>query len=934
MRQRKAILTLSCLLGLSVLAIYTGKVAGKKDYTDFLVYYRAAERAKATDWTHIYNLADGASPFRYIPLTLPWFRPFAELSRQSAQVVWFYFQYLWFAAGFYFVYRALRSLRVSADRALLATFVSALMILRFCLDCFTIGQISSLLFLGFSVAFWGFCSESPALQGAGMFLPALLKIGPGFLYLLFPFGSARRQGRAFTAPFWLLVACSALAVVWLGSIDLFADLFRDWTKIVSSDSLYYDASHYGSQSVKSALLRLAKIDVLSHPQVGLILLFSAAIICAAIFVFWALRQPKTLRGRGLFFALGIFPYLWFMPETFKYSMTVLAIPIALLVVSATEDQETMSWGSLAFAALTLSLSGLDFVGPKIFFALQQSSVPLLATFYLGVEVMRLAWKDSESSRFYLELRGHFPGRRIGPWPEMPAADASLGATVLMPIPTDSEALTPESIEPWLKRLETLLDTRFRDSYELLAIPYGNAKLGPVELGLRRLRKLKIISTEENQGLPVTTRALALRRGFLVSRGQTLLAVQLEQPCEPDFYSRALDFLKTGYGLVRANRRLPESRFRVQVSLLSMVYGRHRMGLIFNRFVRSILPVRTTDTQSGAWAMTRQLACEVFAVQSSPDFLFDLELTLTAQTQAFRQIDLPVLTYLSEEKSTRRVVGETLAILLGLPALAARYRNGCYNKAPSLNKNSALTADDWGLSAGVNQGILELARAGVIRRVSMMAGCAHLETGLEELLKISGLELGLHFNLTYGRRLSGGESESPGEVFTDWLRPGARAAEGPAVRAELQAQLARLSSLKIPIGYLDGHHHIHLVPGMIDELAPVLKEHGIKRVRLPYDPKLFLTMKFPLVILSLLARSRLRAHGFEYRPCFYPQLKHFQDPGALRSRLARNPTHEIIVHPARKADVHQLPIPDSYSEGRVLEFQALQMLSISQSEPHP
>ncbi|MES2965540.1 MAG: methyltransferase domain-containing protein, partial [Bdellovibrionota bacterium] len=51
----------------------------------------------------------------------------------------------------------------------------------------------------------------------------------------------------------------------------------------------------------------------------------------------------------------------------------------------------------------------------------------------------------------------------------------------------------------------------------------------------------------------------------------------------------------------------------------------------------------------------------------------------------------------------------------------------------------ITADDWGMSSGVNLGILELAKLGVVTRVSMMADAPRLTEGLDELRTIEGLE---------------------------------------------------------------------------------------------------------------------------------------------------------------------------------------------------
>ena len=51
----------------------------------------------------------------------------------------------------------------------------------------------------------------------------------------------------------------------------------------------------------------------------------------------------------------------------------------------------------------------------------------------------------------------------------------------------------------------------------------------------------------------------------------------------------------------------------------------------------------------------------------------------------------------------------------------------------------------------------------------MANCAYLTEGLEELRKVPGIKLGLHFNLTYGKPFTPGyEPVSPGRFILHWL----------------------------------------------------------------------------------------------------------------------------------------------------------------------
>ena len=135
---------LTALLVLIALPLYAFKVGHKTDYTDFEVYYRAAMRSKQGLWDQVYNLHDGASPFRYAPPLLILFRPFAEFTYTQAKQAWYYLQFIWFTLGFYFIYRSVRLTRVGRIKgSLWITCAAVLFTLRFCLDCFTIGQVSS-----------------------------------------------------------------------------------------------------------------------------------------------------------------------------------------------------------------------------------------------------------------------------------------------------------------------------------------------------------------------------------------------------------------------------------------------------------------------------------------------------------------------------------------------------------------------------------------------------------------------------------------------------------------------------------------------------------------------------------------------------------------------------------------------------------------------
>jgi predicted glycoside hydrolase/deacetylase ChbG (UPF0249 family) len=937
------------LLTLLVLPLYGYKVHQKLDYTDFEVYYRAAQRVKALQWDDVYTLKDGASPFRYAPVFLPLFRPFAELPLQTAKLLWFFLQYVWFGLAFFCIFLSLRACqnRHQKNRAIGITCFSILFVLRFCLDTFTIGQVSSLMLLGFSFGLYSWVLRRPRLSALGLVFPTVFKIGPGFLYGCFIAGRPLERKRAFKTALIAVVLWTALSTLWLGSWALTKTLWANWVNIVRSDSQYYDASHYGSQSLKSFLLRGVNSGWFNSQLADQIYFVSLIAVCAGILLFWALRRPKSRQGRGLFFSLGLFAYLWLMPETFKYSLTALAIPVAFLIQVMTPAC-WFGWFSLGFGVMTLSLAGKDIVGDTFFFQSQHNSIPLAATVLLAISVFREAWKNSVPSSYARALFKIInPSDRIlEPWKTLPELNRTLEASLLIPLPLQSGSpLTPSFARKIILESQFVLQQCTlgpgQTGFEILVIPYGN-RLSDFHPVLQEIRQLQT----EVQTLQILAhpgfdgRGAVLRTGFLASRGKKILFSQIEQPCNPQFFKESLPLLDHDFDLVRANRRFSQSRFNIPVKHLSLVYQRHRLGLAFNRLVRTLLPIQTNDTHSGTIALTWQLASQIFSTHTSPDFLFDLEVCLISRAQGYREKDLPVSLSLAGEKSFQRMGLETVSIIQGLPTLAWRYKKGFYHR---MVDPKAITADDWGISPGVNDGILKLAQQGVIRRVSIMANCKFMHYRLNELLAVKTVDLGIHFNLTYGRsaqtepdlslpllvntgRFRGTLIPSPGAFLKKWVNPKEnRKAMEAHVREELSQQLAILKAAGIPIRYLDGHHHIHLVPGLMDVIADLVQAAGIKQVRLPYDPSLWLTKKIPLLLMSIRARSRLKHYRFEFRPCIYPRVNDFSDPKQLRYRLIQNPEAEVIVHPAEKDDIGTLEIPDSYTAGRVTEFRALQML---------
>ncbi|MEK6578615.1 MAG: glycosyltransferase 87 family protein, partial [Bdellovibrionota bacterium] len=597
-------------------------MAHKTDYTDFDVYYRAAVRTQTSQWATVYTLSDGASPFRYMPLTLPLLKPLAQMSLFTAKLTWFFLQVTFFSLGFLFLYRGY----IRQTQAPLWTLsLSVLFIFRLCLDTFTIGQVSSLMFLGFSLALYGILKKVPGTAALGLLIPTLFKVAPGFGYFYLLAVRPSRWAKTLMTP--LAVVSVLLFALYLLVPDpkftILTRLWASWASIVAQDSVYYDAAHYGSQSLNSVLLRATNAGFIATEISHWIHGAAAVLICAAIFVFWILRSPINAYSAGLSFSLALFANVWFMPETFKYSLTPLAIPVAFLL-SAPKKGLAHSL-ILGFSFLTISFAGLDLVGSVIFFKIQRLSLPFFATLALGIYSWQQAYKHSVPS-VLAKIFG-LPRPSMGPWPEFPSMAGTTAASLLIPVLMDSKSrLELSFIKTHVEAARDLLTSRFGGDFEIYVITHGDqahaddALTQELRLSLSRVSGVKFLYEDHLQG-----RGAAIRSGFLKSKGKLILFGHLDQPCHPSFYAQAIDLIENEkYEFVRGNRRLAESRFQIPVRVLSLIYKRHKLGLSFNRLVRVFLPVRTTDTHSGHLVMTRNMAVAAFSVQSSPDFLCDLE----------------------------------------------------------------------------------------------------------------------------------------------------------------------------------------------------------------------------------------------------------------------------------------------------------------------
>ncbi len=152
----------------------------------------------------------------------------------------------------------------------------------------------------------------------------------------------------------------------------------------------------------------------------------------------------------------------------------------------------------------------------------------------------------------------------------------------------------------------------------------------------------------------------------------------------------------------------------------------------------------------------------------------------------------------------------------------------------------VNADDLGFTAGVNRGILEAHRAGVVTSASMLVNTPGFEDAVCRAREAPSLGIGLHLNLVQGRPLatvpsltdpSTGEFHALGALA---VRALARRIDPADVRAETGAQLARLRASGLRVTHVDGHRHAHALPGIWEHALDVALREGVEIVRRPVE----------------------------------------------------------------------------------------------------
>lgn len=159
------------------------------------------------------------------------------------------------------------------------------------------------------------------------------------------------------------------------------------------------------------------------------------------------------------------------------------------------------------------------------------------------------------------------------------------------------------------------------------------------------------------------------------------------------------------------------------------------------------------------------------------------------------------------------------------------------------KRLILNADDFGLTRGVNQGIIRAHREGILTSATLMATAPEFEDACLLARANPLLGVGCHIVLVGGKALTppreipsladaGGNL--PKSLVTFAANVSRGQIRGADIATEVTAQIEKIRAAGIEPSHIDTHKHTHAHPTVMDVIGKVARDCGIMRIRRPIE----------------------------------------------------------------------------------------------------
>jgi hopanoid biosynthesis associated protein HpnK len=165
----------------------------------------------------------------------------------------------------------------------------------------------------------------------------------------------------------------------------------------------------------------------------------------------------------------------------------------------------------------------------------------------------------------------------------------------------------------------------------------------------------------------------------------------------------------------------------------------------------------------------------------------------------------------------------------------------------------INADDFGLTSGVNRGILQGHEHGIVTSTTLMACSEKFDEAVSLVKHTHNLSVGCHIVLVDGTPVlsatevssllpSNGAPRFRQSLMTFACLAAAGRLDETQIQAEVTAQIKKLQASGIQVTHVDSHKHTHMFPAVLRGVLRAAKICRVRAMRNPFEPLVFATLR--------------------------------------------------------------------------------------------
>lgn len=203
----------------------------------------------------------------------------------------------------------------------------------------------------------------------------------------------------------------------------------------------------------------------------------------------------------------------------------------------------------------------------------------------------------------------------------------------------------------------------------------------------------------------------------------------------------------------------------------------------------------------------------------------------------------------------------------------------------------INADDFGLNAGVNRGIIMAWEAGAITNATLMIKREGSREALDYALSNRSFSVGLHLDID---DIVAGDRKGSARFEKNYLKE--KLKDGQVLKRiekEIGRQMALFEKSGLELSHIDSHHHLHALPEVFNILMQLIDGWNISTIRIArdYDLVRYPSIKWNDAFYEKAIRS-LKKKGIHRADHFLPL-----ETGRSLNEIPEGIT-EIMTHPGK------------------------------------